>query len=315
MGYKLKAGEPADDGIRRVVLEEIDQALHAFTSSSGPPPIHEARKNVKRIRATLRLARAAFKDSTFKRENHAFRDIGRYLADVRDADVLVQAFDGIKSEFRTRQLRNAVTIVGRQLERRRRAAMASASRADGKIERAQAALQAAKERASDWRLHGKEWPTLKPGFNRTYIEGQKRFAIAYKHDSADDFHAWRKRVKDLLYQVRLLRGLWRPVFDAWHDELDTLADLLGEGHDLAVLRLIIQEKLHADLAIQERDGLVIRINDRCARLEEEAKPLGRRLYTEAATSLSARVDDYWAAWRLNKREDKRRSSTRSADSR
>jgi hypothetical protein len=107
-----------------------------------------------------------------------------------------------------------------------------------------------------------------------------------------------------MYQVHLLHGLWPAVFDAWGADLDTLATCLGDHHDLAVLRDTIQDELDQRLSARDRARMAAAIDKRCARLEADAHPLGRRLYAESPKQVSDRIADYWKAWREAKLEEK-----------
>jgi CHAD domain-containing protein len=303
MGYKLKAGQGIQKGIRRVLVEEIDDALRALTHPSRVASIHDARKRVKRIRAALRLARGALGRRTFTRENDDFRELGRRLSAARDAEVLVLAFDKIKPDFTAAPLRRGVGIVGRFVREKRRAVLKSVMGRGNAVDQARTGLRRARRRAQRLTVRGKEWPALVPGFARVYGQGQDRCEIAYDKQSPEDFHAWRRRVKDLTFQIRLLRGVWPAVFEAWVADLDALSDLLGDDHDLAVLHGTIGGELHDVLNPGDRDGLLAGIDRRRASLEADARPLGRRLYAEPVKSVSDRIEAYWSAWRLAKREE------------
>ena len=54
-------------------------------------------------------------------------------------------------------------------------------------------------------------------------------------------HEWRKRTKDLRYALELLEPLWPDVMEAFAAEVDDLADLLGEDHDLALLEAFVRD--------------------------------------------------------------------------
>ena len=54
---------------------------------------------------------------------------------------------------------------------------------------------------------------------------------AYERREETAFHEWRKRVKDLGYQIQILRDLWPPVLEELRKDLKKLGDLLGEEHD------------------------------------------------------------------------------------
>src|SRR5262249_36611929 len=58
--YRLLAGEPVAAGLKRVITAQVDDALAQLRGEAGADPaegIHEARKDIKKIRSALRLVR------------------------------------------------------------------------------------------------------------------------------------------------------------------------------------------------------------------------------------------------------------------
>src|SRR5919205_78895 len=81
------------DGIRRIARGRIDHAideLRGRTDSTPVQAVHEARKDMKKLRALLRLVRGELGGKTFARENACFRDATRELAGARDSDVMLE---------------------------------------------------------------------------------------------------------------------------------------------------------------------------------------------------------------------------------
>src|ERR1700733_10637342 len=66
--------------------------------------------------------------------------------------------------------------------------------------------------------------------------GRQAFTRARGTREMEDLHAWRKRVKDLWYHERLLASTCGPTVRGHAKDLDRLSELLGDDHDLAVLR-------------------------------------------------------------------------------
>jgi hypothetical protein len=97
--FRLYRNETIPDGIRRVAHGQLDQA-HAELAGSPKrklaSAVHDTRKSVKRLRATMRLVRAAIGEGIYRRENAAFRDTGRRLSAVRDASVLIVTLDELE---------------------------------------------------------------------------------------------------------------------------------------------------------------------------------------------------------------------------
>ena len=84
-------------GIARIAHGRIDHALEELggaTESTAEEAVHEARKDVKKLRALLRLVRSSTSAKVRTRENEALRDVGRSLSGRRDADVMLATLVG-----------------------------------------------------------------------------------------------------------------------------------------------------------------------------------------------------------------------------
>ena len=87
MPFHLLAKETVEDGIKRIVSEEIARAIKDIDNRrlKRTEAIHEVRKSCKKIRAVLRLVRPQFEE-TYQFENAWFRDTAKGLAELRDAE-------------------------------------------------------------------------------------------------------------------------------------------------------------------------------------------------------------------------------------
>ena len=77
----------------------LDHVRNAATALRGTPPsdesIHEARKQIKRARTSLRLLRDAIGRKAYRDENVALRNAARPLSRVRDAQVMREALENL----------------------------------------------------------------------------------------------------------------------------------------------------------------------------------------------------------------------------
>jgi CHAD domain-containing protein len=81
--FRFTPGEPVPDEVRRVARGRIDHALDELrgrSDSSREEAVHEARKDMKKLRALLRLVRGELGDDVYRAENACFRDTARRLA-------------------------------------------------------------------------------------------------------------------------------------------------------------------------------------------------------------------------------------------
>jgi len=286
MSYKLDFDADFAAAARLAARERLDKGATVLSEEQDDDPVeavHEARKEIKKARSLLRLARPGLQKRTYRRENGSLRDAARTVAHVRDADVMVETVDALRERFDGRVSARTFAAV-----RRRLAKDAERSRADGNASvgaELTQTLEAVAERVDDWPLDG-GWAVARKGVARTYKRGRKAFAVADADPTAENLHELRKRVKDLWYQERLLQPAWPAMLGAHADEAHTLADMLGDDHDLAVLA----ERLPRTLAAS--DVLLELIDERRRELLAEIRLLGRRLYAEKPKAFARRLRDY-----------------------
>jgi CHAD domain-containing protein len=255
--------------------------------------VHEARKDLKKLRSTLRLVRPVLGEEAYQRENERYRDASRRLSETRDAQVLAETIDSLEHRFSDQPPPGGWEAIRGALAPREADDGAEVDRLRG---RAAAEIEAGRGEVESLPLPGEGFDVVGPGLRRAYSRGRKRLAEAASEPSDERLHEWRKRSKDLWYHLRLLRPAWRPVLEPLADQAHELTDLLGDDHDLVVLEGRIAE---TDIPLsdeQRRDlgGLIAR---RRAELQAQAFALGERLYAEKPKAFARRIGAYWEARR------------------
>jgi CHAD domain-containing protein len=268
---------------RKYPLGRIDNALDELqdrTDSSSEDAVHSARKDMKKLRALLRLVRGEIGDKVYRRESTAFRDAGRELAGLRDADVMIATLGSLElPKKEAGPLRQAL-----EAHKLRTAAGAREQAAAVAAE----ILSAARGRVADWPLETNGFGAFEQGLHRIYRQGRRNMRAARSQPTAENLHEWRKRTKDLWYHLALLEEAWPPVMAAQADEAHELSDRLGDDHDLAVLLDWARE--HADPAPIEAG-----VAERRRRLQADAFDYGARLYSDKPRVFVARVRSWWKA--------------------
>jgi CHAD domain-containing protein len=295
--YELERDEEAAAGLTRVAAGRAEKALERLRGidegeADTADAIHGARKDMKKLRTVLRLVRGRLGKGAFAEQNRRLRDASRSLSATRDAEVKLETLDGLSE--RAGGLPEEAVASWRLILESDREAATNAARDDPALEAAVAQIEAGLEAIEFWPLQGDSWELIGGGLRRAYRRGRKAMAAAEDDPDEHNLHEWRKRAKDLWYGLRLLREAWPRILDATAEEAHQLSDLLGDHHDLAVLR----EDLHQRrLGEEETQTLEAAIDRREAELAGAAFDLGRRLYAERPRDFSRRLRRYWEAWR------------------
>lgn len=149
--FCLLASETPPFGLRRVMVEQIDQALwHLEHASDWGVAVHEVRKSCKRVRGVLRMVREGIGEEIYRRENAAFRDAARPLSPLRDTTVMVETIADLVGYFGHRLGEGVLDPIEHHLEERRRFAMGTGSDNEGFRTRTRTALEEARIRVAAW---------------------------------------------------------------------------------------------------------------------------------------------------------------------
>jgi CHAD domain-containing protein len=278
--YGLTRDEGLAAGLTRVAAVRAEKALGRLRESSvgeagRAEAIHGARKDMKKLRTVLRLLRGELGRKRFRRESARFRDAARALSTTRDAEVKAAALDSLVEHGEG--LPEEAVGAWQTILARDREAATDAARDQPALAEAISLIEAGLEEIRGWDLEGNSWKTVEGGLARGYRRGRRAMKAAGKSREEADFHEWRKRAKDLWYELRLFSGAWPPVLEAFAEEAHRLSDLLGDHHDLAVLRCDLRER---NLGKAETVALEAAIDRRQEELAAEALPLGHRLYAK-----------------------------------
>lgn len=268
MPARLKKRERVDRGLRRILGEQAASAIDAL---AAPPQereqgIHDFRVACKRLRATLRLLQDESRPMAAIL-NRQIGDLAAELSALRDADAMIETLDALQQKHPDWFEQNAYLKAREQLLQQRRQTQAEspdfAKLAPDLQERMrQLGQQLARIDLPRRKRH------LRKAFGRTQARLERAVART-RPGQAEDFHRWRKRVKDLLYQGELLRRILDDHPKRRQRALAQLSKVLGEHHDLEVMDLLFVENgllASAEAAASFSNTLARRKR----RLEEEA---------------------------------------------
>jgi CHAD domain-containing protein len=294
--YRLRRKETPADGIRRIALgraEAATERLRDVDENELAATIHGARKDLKKLRSVVRLVRGDLGGKLYRAEDRRYRDAGHRLSSSRDAEVKLEMLAALGERFEgdlprepmhrweEALLEDRDRLVGAQGETRRQ------------IEIAVEAIEAGHLGISRWPLETESWKLVGPGLTEGYRRGRRSLKRTLKRPSAKDVHEWRKRVKDLWYQLRIVGEAWPEPIGEMADQAHQLADLLGDHHDLAVLAEDLAERRE----VGGRKAFRAAIERQQEELLDSALRIGRRLYAEKPEAFERRFEAYWSVWR------------------
>ena len=100
MTYRIRPDRPFAVEIRRIGRELVDGVMIDLDLARRRPEegFHRCRRRIKRLRALIRLVRAADPEY-WKAEDARWRDLSRSIAGAREAAALVETLDRVVAAF------------------------------------------------------------------------------------------------------------------------------------------------------------------------------------------------------------------------
>jgi len=314
MPFRFEHAETPVEGAKRIAAERLDKAIAtARMQQPASEDIHEIRKDLKSLRALLQVMRGLMVRSVRDQENQVFRDAARILSRRRDAEALLEALSRLYGSP-SKPKGEAARPVGRRVVERIRQELeadANGSLSRDELNGVAALLSEVRGRIDNWAfikglngsLRGSVF--VETGLQHTYRRGRQRLkiieTIGIENATDDLWHEIRKWAKALGYQLRLLRKIWPPAIRVWAEALDELTEILGEDHDLALLRQrIVQlpfESSDTEEAVDARQRLLRVIERRRRRLKTGGLRGALMIYVEKPARFVDRLGSYWELWK------------------
>jgi len=298
----FKQGESLGAGTQRILEMQLVAALEHLQS---PPEkrddgIHECRKCLKYARALLRLVSKGMSKSAFRKWNTTLRDAARCVSGLRDATALLECLDAVAAELGLDDDGRVPFLACREAlsQQAARESQEKPVSAEGAAEKASLLLSGILTTPHDPELgRGRETRVLRAGLRRSHELGQRAMTVLRKKGDIEAVHEWRKRAKDLRYQIAIIGPAWPAVCGAMEEELHRLTDCLGRLHDLDLV-----EKALAGLpsgAVPEEALAAVRAGMRQSAdtAYVEALRLGARLYGNPPEEFAGNITEWWRLWR------------------
>lgn len=272
--------------LREGMISAFDRALAATrraarAASSDPVvAVHEYRKSIRRARALIELLGPALGPSAARGVTRELRDAFRGTGTLRDTDVLLETLgtldeSGAWTEIRAILVRGAAEVAD--------AAETTRLLRDGatRLRKLPAVLSVILE--SDYGPR-----RLEAGLTRLARRTREALDRADRSGELEDFHRWRKRVKEIRYVIELLASTGSRALKDRERRLADLARDLGSVTDLVILRQEIVRRSTRE-EIPEPAALLRAIDEKVYSSAAELRGRARELLSETPKGFARAV--------------------------
>ena len=298
MALEMGPNESVRKAVRRIVRKQLDRILEALERPGDhDEAVHEIRQRFKKVRAVLRLLRDELGEKTYRQQNACFRDAAQPLAELRDAMVLLKALDSVTERAAGKTSASRLAEVRKVLQADLDAARQKVLEDKEIFARVRQTVEEARRRLKKWTISHRGWSAMRPGLRRVYKSCRFAYAAACADATMENLHEWRKQAKYFWHQLQLLQPIFPREMQDLTEQTHKLTQLLGDDHDLAVLRVKVtadSARLRGDNSLE---GMLAALDSRRRELQEEAFSMADQVHGEKPKAFMCRLKDYWKTWR------------------
>lgn len=254
MAPRLDPRDRDSSRLRKTVSNSLFEVALSFATPGADAHalIHEARKTFKRLKTLCRLLEKLDPDA-FSGFHADLAEVGRDLAETREATALAETASWLSSSARTPDETTRFTRLAKALEARRDAFPAADLRAI--LSKATIRCRTISERAANLPYpqgRKKTARLLAHGWQTIMQEGRRTLSPLTVDADAEAFHDLRRCAQNLSAACGLLRSLWPEAMRARQESCRDLIDNLGRESDIEGLILLMRrEPQHFGEAIDQ----------------------------------------------------------------
>jgi hypothetical protein len=292
VGFRFKRGRSISSEVTRIVDKQLALAVEELRAVGDPrsdKAIHEARRHVKKVRAVIRLVQPALGDSYYG-ANTRMRIVSRMLAPIADGEAVVDTMARLKQRYGTQlSRRTLVSIRTALVERSNR--IDRKAQLDRVLPRAASILRRQRRRLEAWTMNTHGFRAIAPGLESSMRRARRAMRRAIAEPTAERYHVWRQRVKDLWLQVRLVERQGCRGLAVDRRRLEVLDGYLGEHHNVMLLEQVLTTEAIVSREQTARCLHILRLYQ--VELRHRANALGARIFAEKPRRFVRRVRRVW----------------------
>ena len=236
MAFRMRSDQALSLEARRIADKQLQLALAGLAAphgTNGDRRIHTARRHVKKVRALIRLLQPRIASGERQRQRR-LRAAERLLGAIADSEALVRTLDTMSARY-SGALAHGVTIRLRAALRARERHVRQVAEVTGALRAAAAHIAAERNAVREWELADDGVAVVTRGLRRTARRARRGMRRALDSPTTPAFGIWRRRVKDLWFQMRLIEGYTGGAFVEDQHRLEQLDGVLGEIRNCALL--------------------------------------------------------------------------------
>lgn len=198
---------------------------------------HQARKSLKSYRAFVKLLRDCPDIKDWKSANYLLRDLGKEFSDMRDAHVRGMLLKELNLRLQSPLLLELIEKNDREIVNKEKVLLTHPNHF-AELSRHISQSDLLRELINGDTIQKN---CIEAGLGLAFHKSFVAYSDCKDQKTEDVFHEWRKRLKDLLNQIKLFRDEEELITNEQYIRIDSLCEEMGMLNDVAMLKEWVED--------------------------------------------------------------------------
>lgn len=198
--------------------------------------VHDIRVLMKKLKAALKLAGPMLDKEAFLREYQAYREVGSILANWRETTVHRKLLKDIRKRYPKIMNPLADNEKIAQIIKKQEPDDETTAQITENFQKIHEILRKSSYRIRFMNLENPDVEKILIELEKCYDVTKEKYLIARNNPKPQNLHEFRKRAKDLMYQLFFFRPLKPSSVKSLEKRLDNITQNLGKFNDISFLK-------------------------------------------------------------------------------
>jgi CHAD domain-containing protein len=243
---------------------------------------HQARKALKSYRGFVKLLKNCNGIKDYKGANYLLRDLGKEFSEMRDSHVRSMLMEELNRPLQSQLLQNLIEQNNQEKENKESILLSTPNHFDV-LSSTILESSLLNHLLSDADI---QKSCLDAGLESTFQKSARAFSSCSDIQSEDLFHEWRKRLKDLLNQIKLFLPEQDLLSDERFTQIDGLCEDMGSLNDMAMLKQWIEETTATTNETDDYSGILNFLDNKITVFQKRLLSQGDVFYKEPQKTMN-----------------------------
>jgi len=262
-------------------LNEFFGEIAVLSKTDVVNATHMARKALKSYRAFVKLMKNCPGVNNYKEANYLLRDLGKEFSDMRDSHVREMLMSELNRSLESTLLKQLIEMNDVEKEVKENVLLSEPNHFEELSKKVKESIVL--NQLFDQSEIQK--PCIEESIRAAFLKSISAYSDCSNLQTEEAFHEWRKRLKDLLNQIKLFRSEEQLLSDERFTHIDELCEEMGMLNDMSMLKEWVEEVGSARKSMGETSGIISFLDKKIKGFQQRLLIAGEEFYHNPDTTL------------------------------